>query len=88
MKEEQKAQMIAQAENVEAISDFFVDWWSSQEMYKDAAEFSMTIMHKIAYPCAKLEQDEIELFHRFMEQHLMMLKAMEPFERKEADNEG
>ena len=83
MKEEQKAQIIAQAENVEAISDFFTQWWSSAELYESTAKVCNTIMHKLAYPCAKLQEDELQQIQSFIDQHLEMIKVMAPFERKD-----
>ncbi len=88
MNEEQKAYMIAEAEKVEAVADFFDSLWSSAELYETTAKVCHIIMHKLAYPAAKLQPDELEHIQSFIDQHLEMIKAMEPFERKEDSHEG
>ncbi len=85
MNEEQKAKMIAKAENVEAISDFFTQWWSSAELYETAAKVCSTFMFLASKH--HISEDDMKNLQALMEQHTMMIEVMKPFERKEANNE-
>lgn len=80
MDEKQKAEMIAKAENVEAIADFFNSWWSTADLYETAAKASTAVIdilhrHGITHDDAK---ELMDLFN----QHIMMIDLIKPFERK------
>ena len=76
MNEEQKSQLIAEAENVEAIRDFFVEWWSVEELYETLSKASITIMHIINKGdlCSdeKMELQELMQQHTVLEQVLVL----------------
>lgn len=81
MKEKMKAEMIAQAEKVEAISDFFNEWWTSAQLYETSAKVSLTIINLIKRH--QLTDSEVADFDEFMQQHSLLIDAIKPFERKE-----
>lgn len=83
MKEEQKSQLIAEAENVEAIRDFFTQWWSVDELHETAAKASLTILSLIkSYQISNAEVQELE---ELMQQYMMMVDIIKPFARKEGE---
>lgn len=83
MNEEQKSQLIAEAENIEAIRDFFTQWWSVDELHETAAKASLTILGLIKrYQITGAEVDELE---ELMQQHMMMIDIIKPFARKEGE---
>ena len=83
MNEEQKIKMIADAENVEALSDFFEQWWSVADLYETAAKATVVLARITKHPSASAEdkQEIIEL----LDQHIMMIDLLKPFERKEGE---
>lgn len=83
MKEEQKSQLIAEAENVEAIRDFFVEWYSVEELYETLAKCSITLLHIINK--GALCSDEMKKMRDLLTQHQMMVEHMKPFARKEGE---
>ena len=80
MKEEQKSQLIAEAENVEEIRDFFNQWWSVEQLYETASKVSSTMLHLLS----RGEGDAKE-FKELIEQHLMLIDLVKPFARKEGE---
>ena len=85
MDEKQKNQLIADAENVEALRDFFKELYTVAELYETAAKATVVIMHVIdKFP---LCQDDKEDLKRLMNQHLLMVEHMKPFseDRKDGD---
>ena len=60
MNEEKKSLMIAEAENVEAIRDFFIQWWTVAELNWTASKVCATIIDLAARH--KLSDDELEVF--------------------------
>ena len=72
MDEKAKAEMIAQAENVEAIKDFFTEWWTVEQLYEIAAKTVVSILRNT---CDEDRKD----FEELMRQHLMMIDLMKPF---------
>ena len=83
MKEEQKSQLIAEAENVEAIRDFFKRWWTSAEMYETAAKACSTLMY-LSGKGFIVNEDMVNLSN-FMEQHVMLINLIKPFEKEDAE---
>lgn len=77
MDEKKKAELIAAAENVEALRDFFVEWWTAEQLYETAAKATVVLMHI----CQKMQlcSDDKEELMRLMNQHLMMIEHMKPF---------
>jgi hypothetical protein len=85
MNEEKKSLMIAEAENVEAIRDFFTSWWSSAELYESAAKVSATIIDLVNRH--QIKDCELFAINQLLQQYLMMIDTIKPFEEKEAAHE-
>ena len=83
MNEEQKSQLIAEAENVEAIRDFFTQWWSVDELHETVAQASVTILGLIKRH--QISDAEIQELEELMQQHMMMIDTIKPFARKEGE---
>lgn len=83
MNEEQKSQLIAEAENVEAIRDFFTEWWSVAELNETASKVCATIINLAAR--YKLSHDELKEFDTLIQQHNLMIDIIKPFARKEGE---
>ena len=78
MTDNEKSQMIAEAENIEAIRDFFTQWWTVEQLYETSAKVCSTMLHLLS----RGEGDAKE-FKELMEQHLMLIDLVKPFARKE-----
>ena len=85
MNEEKKSLMIAEAENVEAICDFFTSWWTSAELYESAAKVSATIIDLVNRH--QIKDGELFAINQLLQQYLMMVDTIKPFEGKEAAHE-
>jgi hypothetical protein len=83
MEETKKAVIIAEAENVEAIRDFFTEWWTVAELNWTASKVCATIINLAARH--KLSDDELEVFNELIQQHNLMIDIIKPFERKEGE---
>ena len=81
MNEKEKSLIIAEAENVEAIRDFFIEWWSVEQLYETAAKVNSTILSLAKRH--QISDAEIEDFDSIMQQHIMMIDIFKKFERKE-----
>ena len=84
MNENQKANLIAEAENIEAIRDFFTSWWTVAELYETSAKAGAAILH-IMRTCNICEDDRQDL-ENLISQHLVMIDHLKPFaEKKDAE---
>ena len=83
MKEEMKSQLIAEAENVEAIRDFFTQWWSVDELHETAARASVTFLSLMKR--RQISDAEVQELEELMQQHMMMIDTIKPFARKEGE---
>ena len=83
MEENKKAVIIAEAENVEAIRDFFIQWWTVAELNWTASKVCATIIDLAARH--KLSDDELEGLNELIQQHNLMIDLIKPFERKEGE---
>ena len=83
MKEEMKSQLIAEAENVEAIRDFFTQWWSVDELHETAARASVTFLSLMKR--RQISVAEVQELEELMQQHMMMIDTIKPFARKEGE---
>jgi hypothetical protein len=83
MEENKKAVIIAEAENVEAIRDFFTEWWTVAELNWTASKVCATIIDLAARH--KLSDDELEGLNELIQQHNLMIDIIKPFERKEGE---
>ena len=82
MNEEQKSQLIAEAENVEAIRDFFEGWYSVETLYETAAKCTNNLLGLISRQ--QICDEERKDFENFIDQHLMMIDLIKNF-RKEGE---
>jgi len=85
MNEEKKSLMIAEAENIEAIRDFFISWWTVAELNETVSKVCATIINLASR--RRLSVDELEVFDELIQQHNLMIDIIKPFEGKEADHE-
>ena len=81
MKEEQKSQLIAEAENVEAIRDFFTQWYSAETLFETAAKCSINLLAYINR--GLICEEERKDFEQFVEQHMMMIDLLTKFRKEE-----
>lgn len=80
MNEEQKSQLIAEAENIEAIRDFFSEWYSVEELYETLAKACTTIIYLSNRNL--ICEDDRKDFEKLVMQHQMMVEHMKPFAKK------
>ena len=81
MNQEEKSKLIAEAENVEAIREFFTQWWSVDELYETAAQASVTILGLVKRN--QISAAEVQELEELMQQYMMMVDTIKPFARKE-----
>ena len=77
--------MIAEAENIEAIRDFFIEWWSVEELYETEAKACTAIMHLLISP--SICEEDKKYIQKLIDQHQMMVEHLKPFAGKEAKDE-
>ena len=87
MNEEQKAKMIAEAENIEAIRDFLTEWYSVADLYETAAKATSVMLRLICHGShnAAIDPEERQCLRDFTEQHLMMIDKIKSFDVKDAE---
>lgn len=85
MEKEQKDAMVASIEKVQAIEDFFNQWWGSADLYETAAKATSLLMFMMRQNA--LSKDDFKDLTDFLEQHLMMIDLIKPFEKKGGDHE-
>ena len=83
MDDSKKQQVIAEVENVENIKDFYTEWWSVADLYETAAK-AIGVLSRIM-DAATVSSDEKKWVRDMVEQHLMMIDLIKPFEKKEDD---
>lgn len=83
MKENEKANLIAEAENVEAIRDFFTEWWTVAQLHETASKAYATIINLAAHP--QIACDALKELDELIQQHNIMIDLIKPFERKEGE---
>ena len=83
MNEKEKSQLIAEAENVEAIRDFFTQWWSAEQLFETAAKCSINLLALINR--GAICEEERKDFEQFVEQHMMMIDLLKKFQADEQD---
>ena len=81
MNEKQKAVIIAEAETVEAIRDFFREWWTVEQLYETEAKACIAIMYVLDK--VQLCDDDKKNIKDLLNQHMMMVEHIKPFEGKE-----
>lgn len=81
MNEKEKNKLIAEAENVDALREFFTEWWTVEQLYETAAKATAVMLQAMNHRTLSPEdRDELQ---ELMEQHLMMIERMKPFAGKE-----
>ena len=83
MEETKKAVIIAEAENVEAIHDFFTEWWTVAVLNETASKVCATIINLAA--SHKLPDDALKELDELIQQHNFMIDLIKPFERKDGE---
>lgn len=83
MNEEKKNEVIANAESVEAIRDFLSEWWSVSDLYESAAKASRELVYGISK--GFISKDDAKEMSEMLEQHMMMIELLKPFERKDGE---
>lgn len=83
MTDKQKSQLIAEAENVEAIRDFFTQWWSAEQLFETAAKCSINLLAYINR--GLICEEERKDFEQFVEQHIMMIDLLKKFQADEQE---
>ena len=83
MNDKQKAQLIAQAENIVAIKDFFTEWWSVEQLYEAEAKAALALLHLMELPQRVLCNDELKALNEALNQHKMMVEHLKEFAGKE-----
>lgn len=83
MNEKEKSQLIAEAENVEAIRDFFTQWWSAEQLFETAAKCSINLLALINR--GAICDEERKDFEQFVEQHMMMIDLLKKFQSDEQE---
>ena len=83
MNEKEKSQLIAEAENVEAIRDFFTQWWSAEQLFETAAKCSINLLAYINR--GVICEEERKDFEQFVEQHMVMIDLLKKFQSDEQE---
>ena len=79
MTDNEKSQLIAEAENVEAIRDFFEEWYSLDTLYETAAKCTNNLLGIIN--SQQICDEERKDFQEFIDQHLMMIDLLKKFKK-------
>jgi len=83
MTDNEKSQLIAEAENVEAIRDFFTQWYSVETLYETAAKCTNNLLGLISRQ--QICDEERKDFENFIDQHLMMIDLLKKFKSDEQE---
>lgn len=79
MNEQEKSQLIAEAENVEAIRDFINEWYSVETLFETAAKCTNNLLGLISRE--QICDEERKDFENLMDQHLMMIDLIKKFKK-------
>ena len=85
MTDKEKSQLIAEAENIEAIRDFFIEWWSIEQLYEAEAKAALALLHLTQLPNKVLCEDEVKAIREALNQHQMMVEHLKPFAQRKED---
>ncbi len=83
MVKKNEAVILAEAENVEAIRDFFSEWYTVEQLYETLAKSCRCIIHLSNK--GLLSGEDKEILSRLVNQHELMIEHMKPFARKEGE---
>ena len=79
MKDEQKQKLIADAENIEALRDFFMEWWKLEQLYEAEAKAALALLHLKQLSVKVLCEDELQALNEALNQHMIMVEHLKPF---------
>ena len=79
MKDEQKQKLIADAENIEALRDFFMEWWKLEQLYEAEAKAALALLHLKQLSVKVLREDELQALNEALNQHMIMVEHLKPF---------
>lgn len=79
MKEEQKKELNACIENVEAVQEFLEDWYSTADLYKTAANATNVLLQNVNL--SAFLSEEKKYLTDLLDQHLMMTNLLKKFEK-------
>lgn len=79
MEEKQKQQLIKEAEDIEALRDFFKEWWTLEQLYEAEAKAALALLHLKELAMKVLCDDEVKALHDALNQHMIMVEHLKPF---------
>ena len=79
MKEEQKKELNACIENVEAVQEFLEDWYSTADLYETAANATNVLLQNVNL--SAFAPEEKKYLTDLLDQHLMMTNLLKKFEK-------
>lgn len=80
-KEEKQQRAIKLINDVEEIKEFFIQWWSVADLYESTAKAVGVLMRVMKNPA--ISTDEKKDVQALIDQHLMMIDLIKPFEKQE-----
>lgn len=85
MNEEQKSQLIAEAENVQAICDFFIEMYDVNDLYETAANACSVLLDLIVRVPKVIPDDDMKHLQKLIDQHVMLVNLLKPFAGKDGE---
>ena len=79
MNEKQKNQLIKEAEDIEALRDFFMQWWKLEQLYEVEAKAALALLHLKQLSVKVLCEDELQALNEALNQHMIMVEHLKPF---------
>ena len=79
MKEEQKKELNACIENVEAVQEFLEDWYSVAELYETAANATNVLLQNLEF--GAFAPEEKKYITNLLDQHIMMTNLLKKIEQ-------
>ena len=79
MNEKQKSQLIKEAEDIEALRDFFMKWWKLEQLYEAEAKAALALLHLKQLSVKVLCEDELQALNEALNQHMIMVEHLKPF---------
>ena len=79
MKEEQKKELNACIENVEAVQEFLEEWYSVAELYETAANATNVLLQNLKF--GAFAPEEKKYITNLLDQHIMMTNLLKKIEQ-------
>lgn len=79
MEEKKKQQLIKEAEDIEALRDFFMQWWKLEQLYEAEAKAALALLHLKQLSVKVLCEDELQALNEALNQHMIMVEHLKPF---------